>query len=152
MTKSLTEKWKDGELEDGYYYTNKVVYPETYPSCDEHIVESIDLYCFDYGFDDDEDICEVLAPVPSYEEYKELVRKTDELDYQIKAQKEVADKLNQEQKVKKLEQQLAEANEALKELVGFGVVTEKTKAEYEDPDDWECTCVADEYLDKWDIK
>lgn len=58
----LTDKWRKGELPDGWYYTKIDLYengdyieiiPNTYNDC------------FEYGI-----VKEVLAPVPSYEEWK----------------------------------------------------------------------------------
>lgn len=143
MSKELTEKWKNGEISGCYYWK---LFDGTIIGYVGEVSE-----CFE------EQVCEVLAPVPSFDEYKELVRKSDKLDKimsdtvtnQGDCQQIVEDNLNRQ--IARLQEQLNEANEALKELVGFGVVTEKTKAEYTDPDDWECTCVADEYLEKWGI-
>ena len=55
----LNEEWKAGELEDGDYYikTSGVIIPMYF---DGHYFEGAD----------DEDIQEVLAPVPSYEEWQ----------------------------------------------------------------------------------
>jgi hypothetical protein len=57
----LTEKWKSGKLEDGDYYikTSGVI---------------IQMYFDGLYFEgaDEEDIQEVLAPVPSYEELQQL--------------------------------------------------------------------------------
>ena len=64
MTKTLTEKWKDGKLPENTYYV-------------QFIRGRYGVYEFEqfkgFGFDNDlAYIKEVLAPVPSYEEYKEL--------------------------------------------------------------------------------
>ena len=70
MTKTLTEQWRDKELKDGdYYVLNKagdIV-------CDYYIEI---LGHFDSVLT--ENVKEVLAPVPSYEEYKRLVSNSDE--------------------------------------------------------------------------
>lgn len=66
-TNNLTEQWKKRELEDGFYYV-KLVDGE-----DEKII--IDKYCNSFkGWEDSENwqISEVLAPVPSFEECKDL--------------------------------------------------------------------------------
>lgn len=82
MTKTLTEQWKNGELEEGYYYVkvNDI----------ENIV--LDEYCrwysakekpkkeFTYGAS----IEEVLRPVPTLHEYDELLKKIDKLKKQLK--------------------------------------------------------------------
>lgn len=61
---SLTEQWKKGELDMGYYYfrhTNDNIYFGWFES--EYIYES--------GYSES-DVKEVLAPVPSYEEWQDL--------------------------------------------------------------------------------
>lgn len=63
----LTDKWKAGELEDGFYYTQT--------SKDKII--AIDMYdkesnAWLLNSDKDMPPFEVLAPVPSYEELQEL--------------------------------------------------------------------------------
>ena len=57
----LNEEWKAGELEDGDYYikTSGVIIPMYF---DGHYFEGAD----------DEDIQEILALVPSYEEFRRL--------------------------------------------------------------------------------
>lgn len=59
MTKNLTEAWKNGELEEGEYYVK---------------LESgkIDIYFMVYDDDDCDEIVEIIAPVPSYEELEQL--------------------------------------------------------------------------------
>ena len=74
--KSLTEQWQEGELKEGHYYTLL--------DTDSKMIEI--NYCWDDGcFQDycDNMIEEVLAPVPSYEEYQQLVSKTDKLEKQL---------------------------------------------------------------------
>ena len=70
MTKTLTEQWREGTLKSGNYYT--VCYKgwsgETFP-CNLYYSERI-------GFD--ANVKEVLAPVPSYDEYKRLQEQLDE--------------------------------------------------------------------------
>ena len=67
MSKDLTEQWKKGELEQGYYYTKYT------PKVGKPFVE-IELrnYLLDLAKVRDADTVEVLAPVPSYEEWQEL--------------------------------------------------------------------------------
>lgn len=64
MSKDLTEQWKNGELEQGYYYTKYT------PSVGKPFVE-IELrnYLIDLAKVRDANTVEVLAPVPSYEEW-----------------------------------------------------------------------------------
>ena len=86
MTKTLTEQWKDGELPDGTYYIRCVDVGDNYISCNEEEYEKIDTYS---GFDEhfietnNDEIVEVLAPVPSYDEHKQLVSKTEQLEKKL---------------------------------------------------------------------
>lgn len=64
MSKELTEKWKNGEIDDGLYYfklpSEKIVITSKWG-----IIESV--------WKDRNDEIECLAPVPSYEEYQALL-------------------------------------------------------------------------------
>ena len=93
MTKSLTEQWKDKELDKGDYY---VVIERD---------DEIQKLCFegDYFLDvdvplDNGDIKEVLAPVPSYDHFSQLVKKVERLQEQLeiatKALKEYDNRIN----------------------------------------------------------
>lgn len=68
MTKSLTEKWKDGKLTFGKMYW----------CCDKekNIAKLVHInrkfFEWDITIDVTKDVKEVLAPVPSYDEYKDL--------------------------------------------------------------------------------
>ena len=66
MTKTLTEQWREGTLEDGLYYCKSI-----------YDIEELYLDCryFWYPLQQEGepvDVQEVLAPVPSYKEYKRL--------------------------------------------------------------------------------
>ena len=59
---NLTEQWRKGELKEGFYYIN-----------DSNKDVSIDYYLCDYWERHfDSEILEVLAPVPSGEEWQQL--------------------------------------------------------------------------------
>lgn len=63
----LTEKWKNGELEKGYYYTQyntKIGKP--------FIEIELRNYLLDLAKVRDADTVKILAPVPSYEEWWKL--------------------------------------------------------------------------------
>lgn len=70
MTKDLTEQWKKGELESGWYYIEEI-------NGDVQI-DYYDVACVDYEFNElegdwdnfGETIKKVLAPVPTYEEWQ----------------------------------------------------------------------------------
>lgn len=61
MTKSLTEQWREGTLPLGTYYILNI-----------NGVEEIDKSVAIGELWNNTDLKEVLAPVPSYEEYKKL--------------------------------------------------------------------------------
>lgn len=123
MTKSLTEKWKNGELtEDCYYILTKNGHIRKDRTC---FYSHTDEQCF--CFTSNKDIKEVLAPVPTYEEYQ------------------------------KLKEQLKEANEVIKHYANdenwcdyYDDDDEKmTKAIYINCDgSFEASC----YLEKWGVK
>lgn len=104
MTKTLTEQWSDGTLPERWYYVVR-----------ERDDEILMLYFEgDYFLDtdvpiDSENIKEVLAPVPSYDEYQTLL--SDQLA------KNEADEINAEllYKIAKLKNKLSIAKKALKE-------------------------------------
>ena len=62
MTKTLTEQWRNGTLEENMYY---VKLPEEIIIANIYQLKQLDLV-------NDADEIEVLAPVPSYDEYKRL--------------------------------------------------------------------------------
>ena len=65
----LTEKWKSGELEQGWYYINSGDIDYKYSK-----YNSADFFVTPY-----EDIKEILAPVPSYEEREKLAEENKQL-------------------------------------------------------------------------
>lgn len=87
---SLTEQWKNGELEQGYYYT------KYNPKVGEPFVEiELRSYLLDLAKVRDADTVEVLAPVPSYEEWQKLNGGDDWLTLRNKALNEENDKLKE---------------------------------------------------------
>jgi len=118
MSKELTEKWKNGELSSGYYYLTdgKETYIHECFNSIHKIVPSIFTF---------------LAPVPSYEEYRELL----DLNVYEKDRKKV---MRLEDKVERLQEQLKEANEAIMSMVGNGP--------------YKADEIGQEYLDKWGVK
>lgn len=108
MTKSLTEQWKDGELPVGTYY---ILDSEGQAVIDKSVCIG-ELW-------DNTDIKEVLAPVPSYDDVKEMSQKIERLKFDNEALEMAHNEgkeINAElvQKMHTLEQQLAEANEVIK--------------------------------------
>ena len=85
MNKTLTEKWKDGELKEGEYYCKITESP---------YIERVHLPCLgDAGL-----VIEVLAPVPSYDECQTLENNCEILHAFWKGAKEKIDKLQEQLK------------------------------------------------------
>ena len=77
MTKTLTEQWREGTLpEDCYYILDKNGHIKKERTC---FYSHTDGQCF--SFTNNRDIEEVLAPVPSYDEYNLLKQKAERADY-----------------------------------------------------------------------
>lgn len=69
---TLTEQWKKGELEQGYYYTTV----EDYNGVSRNIANYYNKdICFHHIL-----VKEVLAPVPSYEEWNQLHKFLEEFN------------------------------------------------------------------------
>ena len=68
---TLTEQWKNGELGQGYYYVKGI---KKY--------EGVAIHWMAYPIDATEKRCieEVLAPVPTYEEWKQLHKFLEEFN------------------------------------------------------------------------
>lgn len=76
MSKELTEQWRNGTLEENRYY---VKLPEEIIIANIYQLKQLDLV-------KDSDKIEVLAAVPSYDEYKRL---EERLEIAIKALEEI---------------------------------------------------------------
>ena len=68
MTKTLTEQYYDQILEDGFYYAK--------PNDDKNTF-ILGVHPWEIGQYQN---CEVLAPVPSYEEWKRLQERNEKLE------------------------------------------------------------------------
>ena len=101
MTKTLTEQWRDGTLPVGTYY---IVNKNGYEEIDKSVAVG-ELW-------NNTDIKEVLAPVPSYEEWQESQSKRA-LWFEEKAK--IRNKLND--KIKLLKEQLDYALETMEQIV-----------------------------------
>jgi hypothetical protein len=73
MTKTLTEQYKNKELSGWYYVKAK-----------DGSINHWLLFTDSVEFETDEDIEEILAPVPSYDEYKRLQEQLKEANEAIK--------------------------------------------------------------------
>ena len=68
MSKELTEQWRNGTLKEGVYWCEVIESP---------YVEQVHLPCCE------DIVVEVLAPVPSFDEYNELMQKIHKLEKQL---------------------------------------------------------------------
>lgn len=73
---TLTEQWKKGELEQGWYYIECIDLPKRWIDIDYYRNDCYEDEGFCKGFFDHNDwrgIDKVLAPVPSYEEWQKVL-------------------------------------------------------------------------------
>lgn len=80
---TLTEQWKKGELKEGWYYIECIDMPERWIDIDYYRNDCYEDEGFCKGFFDHNDwrgIEEVLAPVPSYEEWNQLRKFLEEFN------------------------------------------------------------------------
>ena len=97
MTKSLTEQWREGKLPEDTYYVQFL--------CGRYGVYEFEQFK-GFGFDNDlAYIKEVLAPVPSYDEYEDILQQNVNQESAIEIYIE---------EIKRLQEQLKEANEVIK--------------------------------------
>lgn len=127
MTKSLTEKWKDGEL----------IFGKTYWCSDDEgnvaklvLVNKNRFYEWTLGAEVTKDVKEVLAPVPSYKQLTDM-------DEELKSLACKNDTLAMENG--KLQEQLKEANEI---ILWHAITTGATSN----------TGLCRNYLSKWGVK
>ena len=73
MTKTLTEQWRNGTLEENMYY---VKLPEEIIIANIYQLKQLDLV-------NDADEIEVLAPVPDYNQFVELTEKVKKLEKKV---------------------------------------------------------------------
>jgi ABC-type oligopeptide transport system substrate-binding subunit len=112
MTKTLTEQWREGTLACGDYYikTKGIGIDKIIINYYEEELKQFDGLC-------DCSVAEVLAPVPSYDEYKELLRHSElsrNLVYEVLVnQKEYNELLDKAKEYKRLQKQLEIATKAL---------------------------------------
>ena len=86
MTKTLTEQWREGTLSLNYYYiklkSGKYGIDHTVMSIDGDLPKTKFAYS-NFAIE------EVLAQVPSYDKYKQLVSKTEQLEKKLEIALEV---------------------------------------------------------------
>lgn len=69
----LTEKWKKGELESGYYYV--VIKAAEFPNRVDFYNSSAKIW----SYHSNDVVKEILAPVPSYEELQRLAERVQRI-------------------------------------------------------------------------
>lgn len=129
MTKTLTEQWKDGTLPLGTYYILNI-------NGDEEIDRSVavgELW-------NNTDLKEVLAPVPSYDEWQSELASNDELlnvqkrlekkvhilnEANMQLENELGHFADLSKKVERLQKQLHIATKALKDVAYLYIYTDK---------------------------
>ena len=104
---TLTEKWDKGELPEGDYYIKRRNGDFLYDNIDTSGVWRNSI---------DEDILEVLAPVPSYEEWQELKEASDGLSKLM-----FKSLMNRFVKADEEKERLAEENQQLKKQLEISV-------------------------------
>lgn len=143
MTKTLTEKFMNNELDDRlYYFTQKMSQDnvEIGHSFEFNMVRADDGEYLDWFL-----INEVLAPVPSYDEYKRLQERNEKLE-------KMAFHYTPEEwntmlrKVEHLQEQLNEANEVMKKYKTLEMGLRNNKGTLES------VCPAWDYLERWGVK
>lgn len=132
MSKELTEQWWNGTLKEGWYYIHLM--------SDWGTLNCITInYCDEEGiFEEypDEDIKEVLAPVPSYYEYNELVQKMHKLEKQLSS----------------ISEQLKEAEDVIRFYANTDGLTEEEKQMTAEKYHLVYGLKAIDYLEKWSVK
>ena len=109
---TLTEKWKKGELENDWYYIRTTNGIEKW----EYIKQS-----HGFGYYETEWVLEVLAPVPSYEEWQELSKQRNQLIRDVKDLAYIQEENQQ------LKEKLEKAEATLLDIDG-GWVTDETRS------------------------
>ena len=103
---TLTEKWKKGELEQGWYYIECIDLPKRWIDVDYYRNDCYEDEGFCKGFFDHNDwrgINKVLAPVPSYEEWQKMKEQRDACAWALD---KIGDVLVKHKLVKKIDEVL----------------------------------------------
>lgn len=142
MTESLTEQWKDETLKSGFYWLKVDVGGGEYIDIVEYDEDDKDFVRY---YDDC--IKEVLAPVPSYEECKQLT----DMDEELKSLACKNDTLAMENG--KLQEQISEANEVIKTTNKLSGTVDLSPLPYQDRRKVDgINMETDEYIEKWGVK
>jgi len=110
MSKELTERFESDCLDCGFYYAS-------IPDEGVIILRSSDRHYLETS---DGDKIDILSAVPSYEEYKELTQKVGRLELDSEAQDQV---------IKRLQEQINEANEIIDNFRTYDFTVDDERAE-----------------------
>ena len=139
MTKSLTEKWKDGDLADDCLYYWRI--------SDGQILVKNKLEMCAFRLCSDADKIECLEPVPTYEEYQDILQQNVNQESAIETYIE---------QIKELEERLADADKTIKETKEIALSVELSGLDYNNRhkmyDIMFADGIIDRYLTKWGVK
>lgn len=138
MSKELTEQWWNGTLNGGIYY----LLLRDGTTVKDKTVYIVGEKQFRWHYSSFDFVKEVLAPVPSYDEWAELQEASDGLSKTMF--KSLMDRfVKADEERERLEEQLKEANE----------VIENMKLCMDDKYDYDCVAEdVDIYLEKWGLR
>lgn len=106
MSKELTEQWRNGTLEGGWYFLefeNGSILPVYYCGFNR-----------EFEFRWDWKISKVLAPVPDYTEWKQTEEQVQNLQRMV--EQECSKRCELESQLSRISEQLKEANDVLKQI------------------------------------
>ena len=143
MTKTLTEQWREGKLPENTYYVQFI--------CGRYGIYEFEQFK-GFGFDNDlAYIKEVLAPVPSYDEYEDILQQNVNQESAIETYIEEIQRLQDENK--KLKEHIEEANEVIKNTKQITGNIDLSQFDYEHRRKIDgITMETDSYLEKWGVK
>ena len=114
MTKSLTEKWKDGELKQGLYYARSTQGHKTisfHTNSTKHLFSPYSKYAMQTE--------EILAPVPSFDQFSQLVKKVELLEFDTDVLNSISEQQDEkliamDREMANMRKQIMQANKCIK--------------------------------------
>ena len=119
MSKELTEQWRNGTLENGFYYVK--IYNDVVVTS-EYFKDIDDEYFYNLNYDE---VVEVLAPVPTYDQFSQMVKKVERLEQLLES--ETLAKQEGVEIVAELEYRLKEAENVIKFYADAQPLTEEER-------------------------
>lgn len=138
---NLTDKWKKGELKDGYYYVRDVTYilPAKLGQYDNQFYFSGNEV--GYGYEENTEL-EVLSPVPTFEEWQASEKYNKHLEDVIKIY---------ERKDKQATETSIAYNELRKENARLKEIIEKDKKTFAESRIYPAHLISEDFPVKYDI-